>query len=61
METKILKVTLEFNDRINTVEGEEAEKWLSHGNTCATLAAIRNMNPFDSDPIKWNVKIKEQN
>ena len=57
--SKIIKVTLEFDDKIMTIEGEEAEKWDNHCLGMATLASIHKMNPFDSDPIKWNVQEKE--
>lgn len=50
---KILKVTLEFEDEIRTIEGEEAEAWLDNANGCASIAHIHNMNPFDKRPTQW--------
>lgn len=55
--SKIIKVTLEYDDKIQTLEGEEAEKWLSHGNSLCVMASNRagNQNPFDTDPVKWTI------
>lgn len=51
----LLKVTLVFDDKTMTLEGEEAMKWDSHSITLATIADIHGMNPFKHDPIKWNI------
>ena len=55
MMSKLLKVTLQFDDKIMSIEGEEAEKWNSHCSSVARLASTHGMNPFDSDPIRWKV------
>ena len=52
--SKLLKVTLQFDDKIMSIEGEEVEKWQSHCHSLETLASVHGMNPFDSDPIHWN-------
>lgn len=54
---KLLKVTLEFEDRIMSIEGDEAEKWRQHNRLVAVLASTHGNNPFWSDPIKWNYTI----
>ena len=61
--SKILKVTIEYDDKIITLEGEEAEKWQQHGDSLSTMASIRagNQNPFDTDPVKWKTEIKDLN
>jgi len=51
----ILKVTLEFDNHVEIVEGIEAEKWLSHCESLAILAHSHGMNPFDADKIKWTI------
>ncbi len=56
---KLLKVTLEYDDEIMTIDGKEAEKW-NHCNTVlATLAYAHGMNPFDAYPVKWTIEKKE--
>jgi hypothetical protein len=56
--SKLLKVTLEFDDKTMTIEGEEAEKWDKHITGLASLADIHGMNPFDTDPVRWQVEVK---
>ena len=53
--SKILKVTIEFEDKILSLEGEEAVKWDKHNVSLALGASNRvgNQNPFDTDPVKW--------
>jgi len=51
--TKLLKVTLEYEDKIMTIEGDECGKWNNHNLAVAQLAQIHNMNPFLNDPITW--------
>lgn len=51
--SKIKKVTIEFDDKIMMLEGEEAEKWSEHNSALASLAYTHNMNLFDLDPVKW--------
>jgi hypothetical protein len=47
------KVSLEFDDEIWIVEGDEAEKWDKHQTSISLLAQIHGMNPFQNDPINW--------
>lgn len=56
--SKILKVTIEFDDHIRTVEGPEAEKWHQHSLSVSSLANVHGMNPFDTDPINWQITPK---
>jgi hypothetical protein len=55
IKTKLLKVTLEYEDKIMTLEGEEAEKWNNHNLAVAQSAQLHNMNPFKDDPINWTI------
>lgn len=55
---KTLKVIIEFEDEIWTIEGEEAEKWQAHNFSVASLAQNHGMNPFQFNPIKWSKKKK---
>lgn len=59
MTLKIKKVTLEYDDFIYQIEGEEAEKWDRYNTKLAVFAKIHGMNPFDRDPIKWKELVKE--
>ena len=56
--SKIIKVTLEFDDKIMVIEGLEAEKWDKHCTAVGTLAYTHGMNPFDDDPVKWQTTDK---
>ena len=56
--SKLLKVTLEFDDKIWIIEGEEALRWSTYNAFVATLAWSQGRNPFDTDPIKWKEKNK---
>jgi len=57
--SKILKVTIEYDDKTVEVDGPEAEKWERHNQSLASLAYVHRMNPFDSDPVKWNRQAKK--
>jgi len=59
MMSKILKVTIEYDDKTVEVDGPEAEKWERHNQSLASLAYVHRMNPFDSDPVKWNRQAKK--
>ena len=50
---KLLKVTLEFDDKTMTIEGNEALRWEEMCNSLSILAQAHGMNPFDESPIKW--------
>jgi len=58
--SKILKVTIEYDDKTVEVDGPEAEKWERHNQSLASLAYVHRMNPFDSDPVKWNRQAKDE-
>ena len=53
--SEIRHVRIEFDDKVMWIEGEEALKWQKHTDSLAILAMTHNMNPFDYDPIKWNI------
>lgn len=55
----IKRVILDFDDRVMSIEDEEAEKWLRHVESVCLLAHTHGMNPFDSDPIVWEIAQKE--
>lgn len=60
--SNIQRVIIELDDRISILEGDEAKKWNSHVVTLSTMAAMRsgNQNPFDHDPVHWNVFKKSE-
>lgn len=61
IKTKLLKVTLEYEDKIMTIEGTDAEKWNNHNLAVSQIAQIHNMNPFKDDPIIWTITDKRDN
>lgn len=52
---KILRVTVEYEDQILTIEGAEAEKWNQHNIQVAMMAQVHSHNPFFTDPINWHI------
>ena len=56
--SRLIKVTLEFDDKIMTIEGDEAFKWDAHNLSLSVLAHAHGINPFDTDPIRWTVQTK---
>lgn len=59
----LLKITLEFDDRIQILEGVEAERWDKHVTSLSIMAHNRagNQNPFDADPVQWTILRKYPN
>ena len=55
--SRLIKVILEFDDRIMMIEGDEAFKWDAHNLSLSVLAHAHGINPFDTDPIKWTVRL----
>ena len=55
---KVLKVTIEKKHDILEITGKEAEKWVKHNRTMATILSLQGQNPFDYDSINWKVKKK---
>lgn len=55
IKTKLLKVTLEYEDKIMTIDGYEALKWNDHNLIVAQFAQFHNVNPFKDNPINWNI------
>jgi len=55
---RLLKVTLEFDDKTMIIEGDEAFKWDAHNLSLSVLAHAHGINPFDTDPIRWTVQTK---
>ena len=56
---KILKVIIEKEYETLTIEGKEADKWVVHNRTLATIASLHGQNPFDYDSINWKIKRKQ--
>ena len=53
--SKLLKVTMEFEDKIQELSGEDAQKWLDACNSITTMSWIHG-NSFP----KFNWQIKEK-
>lgn len=51
---QLLEIIMRHENGNLVIEGDEAEKWLSHCNNLSVMAANRagNQNPFDHDPVK---------
>jgi hypothetical protein len=50
--SKLLKVTMEFDDKIQVLEGEEAQKWLDACNATCVMEHIHG-RPFPE--FKWKI------
>ena len=50
---KIVRMIWEYEDRIDVVEGEEAQKLLETLDNMAMLLNIRGQNPFNNYTPKW--------
>jgi hypothetical protein len=53
--SKLLKVTMEFEDKVQTLEGEEAQRWLTALNGQCTMEHVHG-RPFPE--FKWKIKDK---
>jgi hypothetical protein len=55
-----VKVIIEFDDKIISVEGDEAAKFWNHIENLCVMASIRagTQNPFERDPIDWEEENK---
>jgi len=56
--SRLLKITLEYEDEIRTLEGEDVMKWLYATNANTDLAFVRDMNAYDDLKVTWVVKKK---
>ena len=56
--SKILKVTLEFEDTIQTLEGKEAQKWLDAADAATSMEFIHG-RPFPAFDWKYEKKVGE--
>ena len=54
-ERKILKITMEFTDKIQYLEGKEAERWLDAANSACTMEAIHGR---EFPAFSWKIKRK---
>ncbi len=53
MPTKLLKVTLEYEDRTMIAEGAEAEAYDAIIQSAASILHGRAYNPFANNQVKW--------
>ena len=53
---KILKVIMEFDDKIQYLEGKEAQEWLSAADSMAIMESVRG-RPFPE--FKWVIESKK--
>ena len=53
--SKIKKVTLEYEDWIFIVEGDEAIKWGKYNAELKSYAQSQNMESIKNNPIKWRM------
>ena len=51
--SKLLKVTLEYDDKGEFLDGEDAQKWLDAGNANAIFAGIHGVNAYDRLDLDW--------
>lgn len=50
MESKLIKITMEFESYVQTLEGEEAQKWLDACNATCVMEHVHG-RPFPA--FKW--------
>lgn len=53
---KIIKITFEYENKKQSVSGEEAEKLLDIINDMTMMMHNHGMNPFDKTKIDWKVE-----
>ncbi len=54
---KLVKVTLEYKDHIQVVEGEEANKWINALNACIGISRIHGLPMIFINWItEWKMK-----
>ena len=57
----IQKVTIEYDDHIKTLEGEQAKIWEDKCIQVSLFVQAHGQNPFDVKPyIEWAIKKKEK-
>lgn len=56
--SKIVKVTLEYEDRAESISGLEAERWLDKVNGMCVFMQNRGMNPFEPYDFEWTPEDK---
>ena len=54
-ESKILKVTMEFEDKTQYLEGKEAERWFNAANAACTMEAIHGR---EFPAFQWKIIYK---
>ena len=50
---KIVKITFEYENVKESLNNEEAEKWLETVNDMCVFMQNRNMNPFEKKKFEW--------
>ena len=58
--SKVQRVVIEFDDKIRILEGVEAEKYAQHFKLIHNVAMANGKSPFEDDPPKAKVFIKEK-
>ena len=51
--SKIVRVTLEFDDVVKIADGEEATKFEENLHALVVHAHEHELDPFSGNPIKW--------
>ncbi len=54
-DSPIHKITIEFEDRIISMEGEDAKRWLQIVNSQSTMAHIHGMK---CPELPWKIEVK---
>jgi hypothetical protein len=55
---KLFKITIELEDKIMTIEGNDAEKWFQHFFAMFQLASDHGMDLFMLDSTRWRSATK---
>ena len=58
--SRIVRVTLEFEDLVKIAENEEATKFEENLQSLVVHAHEYDLNPFENNSIKWKTYRKEE-
>jgi hypothetical protein len=59
IEHKLIKVTFQYENETNFLEGEDAERWLKCVDDMCMLAEAHGLNPFATEKFEWKTEEKK--
>lgn len=58
--SKIVRVTLEFDDVVKIADGKEATRFEENLHELVVYAHENDLDPFNGNPIHWNEFVKKK-